>query len=115
MNKNKKLSQLSRIDILCISVLILSALFFFIRIYPIIFAVHDDMRNYTLVRRGMLVENADAIQDAAKEGFASIEGDLQELTDSLEVDMQTVDPDAEANLEELIGRIGEALENSVAE
>ena len=68
MKKSKRSLELSRVDILCIAVLIISTLFFFIRIYPIIFAVHDDMRNYTLVRRGILVENAIA---SAKNGRIS--------------------------------------------
>ena len=33
-------------------------LWLFYQLYPLLFATHDDMRNYTLVRRGMLAENA---------------------------------------------------------
>ena len=36
----------------------IAALWLFYQIYPIIFATHDDMRNYTLVRRGMLFSDA---------------------------------------------------------
>ena len=35
-----------------------AAAWLFYQIYPIIFATHDDMRNYTLVRRGILFEDA---------------------------------------------------------
>lgn len=35
-----------------------AAFWLFYQIYPIIFATHDDMRNYTLVRRGILFEDA---------------------------------------------------------
>ena len=45
-----------------------AVLWLFWQIYPIIFAVHDDMRNYTLVRRGMVL--ADSIR-AAKTGRIS--------------------------------------------
>ena len=33
-------------------------LWLFYQLYPLLFVTHDDMRNYTLVRRGMLAENA---------------------------------------------------------
>ncbi|MBR3419845.1 MAG: hypothetical protein IKG82_14250, partial [Oscillospiraceae bacterium] len=33
-------------------------LWLFYQLYPLLFATHDDMRNYTLVRRGILAENA---------------------------------------------------------
>ena len=36
----------------------IAAFWLFYQIYPIIFATHDDMRNYTLVRRGMLLSDA---------------------------------------------------------
>ncbi len=45
-----------------------AVLWLFYEIYPIIFATHDDMRNYTLVRRGMVF--MDAIR-AAKTGRIS--------------------------------------------
>lgn len=45
-----------------------AVLWLFIEIYPIIFATHDDMRNYTLVRRGMVF--ADSVR-AAKTGRIS--------------------------------------------
>lgn len=35
-----------------------AALWLFYEIYPIIFATHDDMRNYTLVRRGVVLRDA---------------------------------------------------------
>ena len=45
-----------------------AAFWLFYQIYPIIFATHDDMRNYTLVRRGMVF--SDSIR-AAKTGRIS--------------------------------------------
>ena len=43
-------------------------LWLFYQIYPLLFATHDDMRNYTLVRRGMLADNA---LHSAKQGRIS--------------------------------------------
>ena len=46
-----------------------AALFWlFYQLYPLLFATHDDLRNYTLVRRGMLAENA---LHSAKQGRIS--------------------------------------------
>ena len=36
----------------------MAALWLFYQIYPIIFAQHDDLRNYTLVRRGIVFSDA---------------------------------------------------------
>ena len=41
-----------------LAALICAALWLFWQIYPIIFATHDDMRNYTLVRRGLVFSDA---------------------------------------------------------
>ena len=43
-------------------------LWLFYQLYPLLFATHDDLRNYTLVRRGMLAENA---LHSAKQGRIS--------------------------------------------
>ena len=43
-------------------------LWLFYQIYPLLFATHDDLRNYTLVRRGILAENA---LHSAKQGRIS--------------------------------------------
>ena len=64
----KYLKKYSIGELLSIAAFIFSALFFFIRIYPIIFAVHDDMRTYTLVRNHELLQNA---VDSAKNGRIS--------------------------------------------
>ncbi len=65
----KKVSfRFSRTELLCAVAFIVSALCLFARIYPIIFAVHDDMRNYTLVRSHELLANA---LHSAKQGRIS--------------------------------------------
>lgn len=45
-------------DILVIIATVAACLWLFYEIYPVMFATYDDMRNYTLVRRGMLLDNA---------------------------------------------------------
>ncbi|MDO4864588.1 MAG: hypothetical protein Q4A05_10510, partial [Ruminococcus sp.] len=54
----QRLKKIEPAEWFCIAVFAIAALFFFYEIYPIIFATHDDMRNYTLVRRHDLVANA---------------------------------------------------------
>ena len=55
-------------DILVIIATVAACLWLFYEIYPVMFATHDDMRNYTLVRRGMLLDNA---VHSAKQGRIS--------------------------------------------
>ena len=54
----KKRIRLEPAEWFCIAVFAIAALYFFYTIYPVIFGTHDDMRNYTLVRRHDLVANA---------------------------------------------------------
>lgn len=54
----KKLQRIDAEEWFCIAVFIFASLFFFYSIYPVIFGTHDDMRNYTLVRRSELINNA---------------------------------------------------------
>ena len=64
----KKKRKLDYSEWFCIAVFAFAALFFFYSIYPVIFGTHDDMRNYTLVRRGELIANA---LHSAKQGRIS--------------------------------------------
>lgn len=59
MKQNKKISK-ERLFLRVLPLLAFCAALFWLwyQIYPVIFATHDDMRNYTLVRRGMLLLDA---------------------------------------------------------